>query len=68
MEAELVFVKMNYYLYLFNLFIYLLEFFSLSLFIFLSHHIPYSAYISRVFNFANFVSLESFVKLIQLIF
>ena len=30
--------------------------------------IPYSAYISRVFNFANFASLESFAKLIQRIF
>ena len=30
--------------------------------------IPYSAYISQVFNFANFTSLESFAKLIQRIF
>ena len=27
--------------------------------------IPYSAYISRVFNFANFVNLESFAKLFR---
>ena len=27
--------------------------------------IPYSAYISRVFNFADFVNLESFAKLFQ---
>ena len=27
--------------------------------------IPYSAYISRVFNFANFANLESFAKFIQ---
>ena len=32
------------------------------------YNIPYSAYISRVFNFANFASLESFAKLIQRIF
>ena len=32
------------------------------------NYIPYSAYISRVFNFANFASLESFAKLIQRIF
>ena len=31
-------------------------------------YIPYSAYISRVFNFANFAGLESFAKLIQRIF
>ena len=30
--------------------------------------LPYSAYISRVFNFANFVNFESFAKLIQLKF
>ena len=28
-------------------------------------YIPYSAYISRVFNFANFANLESFAKLFQ---
>ena len=27
--------------------------------------LPYSAYISRVFNFANFVNLELFAKLFQ---
>ena len=30
--------------------------------------LPYSAYISQVFNFANFVNLESFAKFIQLQF
>ena len=28
-------------------------------------YIPYSAYISRVFNFANIANLESFAKFIQ---
>ena len=28
-------------------------------------YIPYSAYISGVFNFANFANLESFAKLFQ---
>ena len=27
--------------------------------------LPYSAYISRVFNFANFANFESFAKLFQ---
>ena len=30
-----------------------------------SLHIPYGAYISRVFNFANFANFESFAKFIQ---
>ena len=30
--------------------------------------LPYSAYISQVFNFVNFTSLESFAKLIHQIF
>ena len=30
--------------------------------------LPYSAYISRVFNFVNFANLESFAKFIQLKF
>ena len=30
-----------------------------------TYDIPYSAYISRVFNFANFANLESFAKLFQ---
>ena len=34
----------------------------------MKHIILYSAYISRVFNFTNFVNLESFVKFIQLKF
>ena len=34
----------------------------------MSNCIPYSAYISRVFNFANFANLEPFAKLIQLKF
>ena len=29
-------------------------------------HIPYSAYISGVLNFANFTNFESFAKIIQL--
>ena len=32
------------------------------------HATPYNAYISRVFNFANFANLESFAKFIQLKF
>ena len=34
----------------------------------LSWTIPYSTYISRVFNFTNFVNLESFMEFIQLKF
>ena len=34
----------------------------------LNWYIPYSAYITRIFNFANFANFESFAKLIQLKF
>ena len=35
---------------------------------FIMLHIQYSAYISRVFNFTNFASLESFVQFFKLKF